>query len=213
MHTCVFPCHWQLLWAFSSWKMDVGYVTCAAILTSDAHTKPGQALLSVTALPSCVCHFPVNMPDLICIWSRLARKHCPEMGQMILAQWLASRQDSFGQNMTQSARSKSHLAWFCTVWSELSVEEHNQVWKRETGGGLVAFCQKLGPIILAHQLALGPDAFGQNLTKPSRSDLGQICTICSRPSLELNRMREVWSSIYNLARFWLHAGRNGYNWP
>ena len=26
-------------------------------------------------------------------------------------------------------------------------------------------------------------------------------------------MREVGSGIYNPARFWLHAGRNGHDWP
>ena len=34
-----------------------------------------------------------------------------------------------------------------------------------------------GPMILAHRLASGPDAFGQNLTRPSRLDLGQLYTI------------------------------------
>ena len=30
---------------------------------------------------------------------------------------------------------------------------------------------------VAHPLASGPDAFNQNLNRPSRSDLGQFCTI------------------------------------
>ena len=53
------------------------------------------------------------MLDFIYIWSRLAWKHWPEMGQMILAHQLASRPDPFGQNRTQSARTKPDPAWFC----------------------------------------------------------------------------------------------------
>ena len=30
---------------------------------------------------------------------------------------------------------------------------------------------------------------------------------------ELNRVREVGSGRYDPGRFWLHAGRNGHNWP
>ena len=46
------------------------------------------------------------------------------------------------------------------------------------------FCQKLGSVFLAHWLASGPDAFDPNLTRPSRFDSGQFCTIWPRPSLE-----------------------------
>ena len=46
-----------------------------------------------------------------------------EAGQMILAHWLASGSDPFGQNMTQSARTKSDAGWFCTILSRMSVEE------------------------------------------------------------------------------------------
>ena len=55
-----------------------------------------------------------------------------------------------------------------------------------------------GRMILAHRLASRPDAFGQTLTRPFRSDPG--------------RMREVGSGIYDLGPFWLHAGRNDHNW-
>ena len=55
-----------------------------------------------------------------------------------------------------------------------------------------------GVMILSRQLTSGPDAFGQNLTKPSRLDPSQLCTIWSRPSLEKQSriMREVGSGIY-----------------
>ena len=122
---------------------------------------------------------------------------------MILAHRLASGPDLFGPNQTQSARTKSDLAWFCTVWPvpRPFVEECNQVWKWETGSGLVAFCQNPGPMVLAHRLASRPDAFGQNLTRPSRSDPGRFCTVWPIPSLEtteLKRMREVGSGIYTI---------------
>ena len=55
---------------------------------------------------------------------------------------------------------------------------------KELTSGTVSFCQKPGPLILAHQLASGSDVFGQNLIRPSRSDLGRLCAIESRPSLE-----------------------------
>ena len=130
------------------------------------------------------------MPYPIRIRSGLARKRWPEAGRVILAHWLTSGPDPFGQNLRQSAKTKSDPAWFCTRSSAPSLEERIRVWKWEIGYGLVAFCQEPGPIILAHRLASGPDAFGQNLTRPSRSDPRRFCTIWPRPSLETrNRIR------------------------
>ena len=80
--------------------------------------------------------FPVNMLDLICTWSRMAWKHWPEVGPMILAHWLASRSDLFDQNLTQPARTQLHLGWFYTIRSGPSV-----LWKNATeseNGKLVA---------------------------------------------------------------------------
>ena len=85
----------------------------------------------------------VNMPDPIRIPSGSALKHWPEAGRMIFGHWLASGPNPFGQNLTQSARTKSDPGWFCTILSGTSVEEWNWVLKWETGSGLVAFCQKL----------------------------------------------------------------------
>ena len=96
---------------------------------------------------------------------------------MILADRLASGPDPFGQNLTQSARTESDPGWFCTVLSGLSVEKWNRIQQSKTGSGPVASCQNPGPIIPAHQLASRPDAFGQILTRPSRSDPGRFCTI------------------------------------
>ena len=55
---------------------------------------------------------------------------------------------SIWQNLTQSAKTKLEPVWFCTIWSRPSVEEHNQVWKWETGSGLFVFCQKPCSVIL-----------------------------------------------------------------
>ena len=84
---------------------------------------------------------------------------------MILAHQLASRPDLFGQNLTQSARTKLNPCWFCTIWS---VEEGNRVWKCKTGSGPVAFCRNqarwllhLDQIHLA-KTSSGPVAFCQN---------------------------------------------------
>jgi len=74
------------------------------------------------------------MTDPICIQAGMAGKHWPEVGWMILAHWLASRLDPFGQNLTQSARTKSDLGWFCTmIWDicgrvQLSLKVGNWQW-------------------------------------------------------------------------------------
>ena len=51
--------------------------------------------------------YPVNMPDPIRIRSRSGGKHWPEAAQIILEYMLAFGLDPFGQNLTQSARTKS----------------------------------------------------------------------------------------------------------
>ena len=48
-------------------------------------------------------------------------------GGMIPAHGLATGPDPFGQNLTQSARTKSDPGWFGTVLSGTSVEERNRV--------------------------------------------------------------------------------------
>ena len=73
------------------------------------------------------CEYPVNMPDPIRIRPGSAGKHWPEAGRMTLAHWLASGPDPFGQNLTQSARTKSYPEWFCTILSGTSVEERIRV--------------------------------------------------------------------------------------
>ena len=151
------------------------------------------------------------MPDQIRIRSGSAGKHWPEADRVILAHRLVSGPDPFGQNLTQSARTKPDPGWFCTVLSWTSVDERNRIQKWETGTGPGASCQKPGQMIPAHRLASRPDAFGQTLTRTSRSDPGRFCTFFGKT--ELKRTREVRSGIHDPAQFWLHAGRNGQNWP
>ena len=123
------------------------------------------------------CHYffvciPANMANLIqwltsnlyWLWSNVQKP-----AQWFLHTGLLSLSDRIHSAKTcQSARTKLDPGWFCTILFRLSTEERNQVWKWETGSGLVAFCKKEpGPMILAHWLASGQDAFGQNPTRPA----------------------------------------------
>ena len=93
---------------------------------------------------------PINMPDPIGIRSGLGGKHWPEAGRMISAHRLASGPEPFGQNLTQSARTKSDPGWFCTRLSGSSVDERNRVKKSETGSRPDASCQKPVQMIPTH---------------------------------------------------------------
>ena len=96
-------------------------------------SEPAVGHGHLTGRPSVVCCVlsaepsPVNMLDLIGIRSGSAGKHWPEMGRMIVAHRLASGPDLFGQNLTQSARTKWDPGWFCAVLPGTSVEERNRV--------------------------------------------------------------------------------------
>ena len=122
-----------------------------------------------------------------------------EAGQMMLSHRLASGPDPFGQNLIQLARIKSDSTWFCIILYRTSVKEHNWVWKWATSSRLVASCQKLGPMIPAHQLTFRPDEFGQTLTRPFRLDQGWFCTVWPMPSLGKNRTeKDVASWIWHI---------------
>ena len=58
----------------------------------------------------------------------------------------------------------------------------------------------------AGQLASGPDAFGPNLTGPSRLDLGQFCTIWSGPSFEEWNQIRYWKSDLAYNMIWPNSG-------
>ena len=63
-----------------------------------------------------MCIFPVNMLDLIWISS--------EVGQMILAHWLASRLDPFGQNLTLSGFAQYDLGH---LWKNATESESGKL--------------------------------------------------------------------------------------
>ena len=95
---------------------------------------------------------------------------------MILAHKLASGTDPVGQNLSQPEPNP--------IRDDFAQYDPGRLWKNatesesgKTGSGLVAFCQKPGPMILVHRLASGPNSFGGNLSRPSRSDPGRFCTV------------------------------------
>ena len=167
---------------------------------------------------------PVNITDPIRIRSGLAGKLWPEAGWMILAHRLASGPDPFGQNVTQSARTKSDPGWFRTILSRTSVEERNQFWKLETGAGRFRSVRNraqrfLHTSLLPDQMCLAKPW----PCRPSRSDPGQFGTIWSMAFFlfffsktkvtEMDAGSQIWQNLYDQGRFWLRAGRNGHNWP
>ena len=127
--------------------------------------------------PAEVSTCPVKMPDPIHIRSGSTEKHWPEASPIILAHRLASGPDPFGQNLTQSARTKSDPGWFFTILSGTSAEEQNRVSKWQTGSRWVASCQTPSQMIPTHHLASRPDVFGQTLTRRSISGPCRFCTI------------------------------------
>ena len=149
------------------------------------------------------------MSDPIRIRSGSGWKHWLEAGWMVLAHQLASRPDPFGQNLTQSARTKPDPGWFCTVLSGTSVEVWNWVWKWETGSGPVVSCRKPGQMIPAHQL---PDQMCLAKPWPGHPDQIRVgfaqCDPCLLWKTELKWMREVRSGVYYQAQFWLYAAHN-----
>ena len=86
------------------------------------------------------------------------------------------------------------------------MKEQNWVWKWETGSRLVASCQKPGAMISAHKLASRQDVFGQTLTRPSRSDPGQFCTVRSMPSLEKLNLKCMWEAGSGIYTIWPDSG-------
>ena len=130
---------------------------------------------------------------------------------MILAHRLASGPDPFGQNLTQSARTKSDPGCFCTILSGTTVEERNRARKWEAGSGPVAFLPETGP-----NDSCTPACFQTRSVWPNPDQAIQIGSGSVLHDMihaffgktELKRMREVKSGIYYPARFCLHTGRN-----
>ena len=157
------------------------------------------------------------MPDQIRIRSGSTRKRWPEAGRMILAHWLASGLDPFGQSLTGVSQNQIRSAL-------VSMYDPDHLWKNgteseskktTTGSGLVALCQKPGQMIPAHWLASGRDVW-PNPDQVIQIGSGSVLRNMIHAFLgktELKWMQQVGSGMYYPAQFWLHAGRNGHNWP
>ena len=156
------------------------------------------------------------LPITFHIRSRLAWKCWWEVGLMILAHWLASGLDPFGQNLK--------------TWH--SRPEPNQIqagFAEDDPGHLNATESETGKLVAGRLRSARtrssdsckPACF---LTRCFWPKPDQAIQIGSRLSLhnmiraffgrpEPNWMRKVGWDIYDLAQFWLHSGHNGHNWP
>ena len=99
------------------------------------------------------------MSDPTRIRSGLAGKNWPEVGRVILAHWLTSRPDPFGQRLTQSARTKSDPGWSCTMLSVTSVENGTESKSGKLVAGRLRFARNragwfLHTILLLDQMCL-----------------------------------------------------------
>ena len=151
------------------------------------------------------------MPDLIRIRPRTARKRWPEVGLMVLPHRTGSvwpKPDTVSQNQVGPGLVFHSMIRAVYGRTQPSLKVGNS---ERTGCVL----PEPGQTILVHQLFSGPDTFGPNLARPSRSVLGRFCTIWSRYGLLCKNgtelMREVGPGIYDPAQFWSHAGRNFHN--
>ena len=85
------------------------------------------------------------MPDLTGIWSRLAGKHWPEAGPIIVGRQFVSGPDPFGQNLMQSARTKLDLAGFAQcdsghLWKNVTKSESGVQPEFGTSGSCTPAC-------------------------------------------------------------------------
>ena len=94
--------------------------------------------------------------------------------------WLASGPNPFGQTLTQSARTKLDLGWFCTILFGRCVEERNRVWKWESGCVL----PETGPADSCTPTCFQTRCVWPNpdRARPPRSDTGGFCITWSTPS-------------------------------
>ena len=85
--------------------------------------------------------FPVNLPDLIHIWSRLAQKHWPEAGPIILAHRLASGLDPSSIWSKPDPVSQNQIKSKLVLHSMIQAVCGRNQQSFETGSRLMAFCQ------------------------------------------------------------------------
>ena len=150
--------------------------------------------------------YPVSMPDLEA-WARDG----PEMGQMILAHRLASGLHLLSQNLTQSARTDVEPGWVL----------HNMIWA-VCGRTQLSESRKL----VVGQLCSARTGADDSCTlaclqtryiwpKPDQAIQIRSGTVLHNMIRAFYRKTDPKSDpgIYDLAWSWLHADRNGHNWP
>ena len=134
---------------------------------------------------------------------------------MILAHWPASGPDPFGQNLTQSARTKSDPGWFSQcdpgcLWKNTTEYERGNWW--QAGCILPKFEpeESCTPACIRTRCIWSDTE--QAVQTQIRAGFAQ-----SDPCLlwknEPNQMQEVRSGVYKPVQFWLHASPNCDNWP
>ena len=167
-HACKYKVH-ELHWRYIPFKKKI--VSYFKRFLTPLWVDSARALWASFCFRS-VQYIPVNMPDPIWISLEVLARSRPD--------------DSCTPACFQTG----------SVWPKLDSQPEPDwiqagfaqydpgcLWKNATkseSGKLVAGCCVLpepGPMILSHQIASGPDAFGQNLTRPSRSDPGQFCAL------------------------------------
>ena len=150
--------------------------------------KSGFHMVAGTTFP---CKYAWSNLDPI----RSAQKHWPDDSCMPSC-FLTG---SVLANLSQSAGTKLDLGWFCTICSRLSVEECNWVWKWETGGRPVVFCQNWAQWFLHTGLLLDQIRLINTWSGPVLHNI--IWAFFGRT--ELNWMWDVGSSMYDQAQLWL----------
>ena len=155
------------------------------------------------------------MPDPIRIRSGSAWKYWPEAGRMIFANRICFRTGSVWPKPDSQPELNQIRAGFAQydprrLWRlQPSLKVEN--WQR---AGCVL--PETGP-----DDSCTPTCFQTRCVSPNPDKATQIGSGSVSHNMihaffgksELNRMREVGSGIYDPARLWLHAGRNGHNWP
>ena len=173
---------------------------------SDQITSHCNLFVYICPCMSCFWHLlTVNMTDPVYIWSgSCSRNLLRSVGQLILAQQLASRPDPSGQNLTRSSRTKLGPGWFCTIWSRPSLEEWNQFrCAKQVAGQLQS--ARTGPNDSC-TAACFRARFIWVRSSRTKLDLGQFLTIWPGEKSELieKRGKNNWSCCRNLQpnQFW-----------
>ena len=149
------------------------------------------------------------MPDPIRVRSRSAGRRWPEAGRMILGTPASFRTGSvFGpkpDTISQNYLNRIRAGFAQYYPGDVCGRTEPSLKVGKLAAGRFASCHKPGQMIPAHRFASRPDAFGQTLTRPPRSDPGRFCAntiqvCCGQTGLK--RFLEVGSgTVYDPARF------------